>query len=109
MLAGCCAASSTVIGQIHRDFLPITGSSWYLNYFSSEADKSAFRVNLSESVVFDCTEQIKQLGFKASPHSLLLEVMCLDIVKETPGSLTLVTLLLHVAAEPHVQLCNSQP
>lgn len=45
-LVGYCASSSTVIGQIHRAFLPITGSQ-YLNDFSSEADKSAFLLNSS--------------------------------------------------------------
>lgn len=104
-LEGYCASSSTVIGQIHRDFLPITGSWHYLNDFSSEADKSVFLLNSSICCVL---LQIKQHwhGFSGkSGKCISMEVMCLEIVKKPPRTLNpIVTCCCSTAW--NILLCN---
>lgn len=86
-LEGYCAASSAVIGQIHWDFLPITGLWWDLNNFPLEADKTAFFflsfINLSFKMV---TRRHAAQGNSSidskSRQRVSVAVLCLERVKD---------------------------
>lgn len=105
-LEGYCAASSAVIGQIHWDFLSITGSWWDLNNFPLEADKTAFFFffEIHQSVVYHgdtqtCSSRKQWHRFKASPGSVFLWQYC--AWKGLKIHWNCFTLLLHVPVEFH--------